>query len=93
MKTPMRTAAGMGFVALSVIVLAIAVAATSSRADGRGHRTMTRPTDGNLAAPPKDCTRLNGRRGYYGNPWCTPEEQHAFDLWDARRAEALRRAR
>jgi hypothetical protein len=34
---------------------------------------------------PKDCTRLNGRIGYYGNPWCTPAEQRAWDIWDARR--------
>jgi hypothetical protein len=33
----------------------------------------------------KDCTRLNGRWGYYGNPWCTPAEQLAFDRAEARR--------
>jgi len=33
----------------------------------------------------KDCTRLNGRWGYYGNPWCTPSEQLRWDRWDARR--------
>lgn len=31
------------------------------------------------AAPVKDCTRLNGRWGYYGNPWCTKAEQDAWD--------------
>lgn len=36
-------------------------------------------------APRKDCTRLNGRWGYYGNPWCTKAEQRAFDRWEARR--------
>jgi hypothetical protein len=36
-------------------------------------------------APVKDCTRLNGRWGYYGNPWCTPSEQLRWDRWDARR--------
>jgi hypothetical protein len=35
--------------------------------------------------PPKDCTRYNGRIGYYANPWCTPAEQRAWDLWDAAR--------
>ncbi len=35
-------------------------------------------------APIKDCTRLNGRFGYYGNPWCTPEEQARWDKWSAR---------
>lgn len=33
----------------------------------------------------KDCTRVNGRYGYYGNPWCSAAEQAAFDRWDARR--------
>lgn len=39
------------------------------------------------ASPPplKDCTRLNGRFGYYGNPWCTPAEQNAWDRAEARR--------
>lgn len=45
------------------------------------------------AAPLKDCTRLNGRWGYYGNPWCTPAEQRAFDVWEARRIERNRHAR
>jgi hypothetical protein len=36
-------------------------------------------------APLKDCTRLNGRWGYYGNPWCTKAEQLRWDRWDARR--------
>lgn len=33
----------------------------------------------------KDCTRINGRWGYYGNPWCSPAEQRAFDRAEARR--------
>jgi hypothetical protein len=32
-------------------------------------------------APIKDCTRINGRYGYYGNPWCTPAEQARWDNW------------
>jgi hypothetical protein len=40
----------------------------------------------NWAPPPlKDCTRLNGRYGYYGNPWCTPAEQLAWDRAEAKR--------
>jgi hypothetical protein len=38
-------------------------------------------------APVKDCTRLNGRVGYYANPWCTPAEQDRFDRWDAKRVK------
>jgi hypothetical protein len=35
--------------------------------------------------PPKDCTPINGRYGYYGNPWCSPGEQAAWDRWSAGR--------
>jgi hypothetical protein len=38
-------------------------------------------------APVKKCTRINGRMGYYGNPWCTPAEQARWDRWDARRTQ------
>ena len=38
-----------------------------------------------LEQPPKDCTRLNGRYGYYANPWCNAAEQNRFDRWDAAR--------
>jgi hypothetical protein len=41
-------------------------------------------------APVKDCTRFNGRHGYYGNPWCTPEEQERWDKWEAERLRAAR---
>jgi len=37
------------------------------------------------AAPIKECTRFNGRVGYYGNPWCTPAEQARWDRYEARR--------
>ncbi len=33
----------------------------------------------------KDCARINGRYGYYGNPWCTPREQARWDKWSARK--------
>ncbi len=33
----------------------------------------------------KDCTPLNGRFGYYGNPWCSKAEQDAWDRASARR--------
>jgi hypothetical protein len=38
---------------------------------------------------PKDCTRLNGRVGYYGNPWCNAAEQRAWDLWVERGRDRL----
>ena len=38
------------------------------------------------AASIKDCTRFNGKHGYYGNPWCTTAEQLQWDRWDSRRS-------
>lgn len=35
----------------------------------------------------KDCTPLNGRYGYYGNPWCTQAEQ---DAWSRATSRKLR---
>ena len=37
----------------------------------------------------KDCTRFNGRFGFYGNIWCSAAEQRAFDRQQDR--DALRR--
>ncbi len=38
-------------------------------------------------SPPKDCTRFNGRFGYYANPWCSYAEQERWDRWEAARAK------
>ncbi len=40
-------------------------------------------------APIKDCTRYNGLYGFYGNAWCTPEEQARWDKWEAERLRAV----
>jgi hypothetical protein len=61
------------------LVLTLA-AALSLPAESRGGYARYR-----WQAPVKDCTRLNGRWGYYGNPWCSPAEQLLWDRWDARR--------
>lgn len=62
-------------VALAVTAAALAVPAES------GSRRQAR-----AAQPPvKDCTRVNGYWGYYGNRWCSPAEQLAFDRAEARR--------
>ena len=66
---------------LTCIALMLVVAAVFATASEAGSRKGVRS-----ALPPvKDCTRLNGRWGYYGNPWCTPAEQLAFDRAEARR--------
>ncbi|MEO8422019.1 MAG: hypothetical protein ABI457_12580 [Hyphomicrobium sp.] len=66
---------------LTCIALALSVAsAFAAPAESRSRRAVRA-----YQAPVKDCTRLNGRWGYYGNPWCSPAEQHAFDRAEARR--------
>ena len=59
--------------AFATLLLLLAMGlALPADARNRGARNWNPP-------PLKDCTRLNGRYGYYGNPWCTPAEQ---DRWD-----------
>ena len=66
---------------LTCIALALATASTlAGPAEGRSRKYA--PT---ISAPIKDCTRINGRWGYYGNPWCTKAEQALWDRAEARR--------
>ena len=67
------------FVALAVVP-AVAHAGDAKRAS-RDFRSIERYGP----IPPKDCTRLNGRFGYYGNPWCSRQEQLLWDRWEAER--------
>lgn len=69
--------------ALALVAL-MPLVAQSARADG-GDRMRAGAGPGLRHTPPKECPRLNGRVGYYANPWCSPAEQRAWDLWDARR--------
>ncbi len=72
MRRWMKTAAAA--VAATMVVSAMAAAGP------------TRPsTPGDARGPVKDCTRFNGHFGFYGNPWCTPEEQDRWDRWQADR--------
>jgi hypothetical protein len=67
--------------ALACIALVLAITAASPLAAEAGGRKSARP----LPPPLKDCTPLNGRWGYYGNPWCTKAEQAAWDRATSRR--------
>jgi hypothetical protein len=66
---------------VNCIALVLVVAAALTASAEAGSRKGVRSTP----PPVKDCTRINGRWGYYGNPWCTPAEQLAFDRAEARR--------
>ena len=61
-----------------VLAVAAALAASGVAQAGRIRRYAD-------PLPLKDCTRINGRWGYYGNVWCTPAEQLRWDRWEARR--------
>ena len=70
---------------LGILALAAAAAALAAPASAEGNRaTKAAPAD-YRGAPVKDCTRYNGRWGYYGNPWCTAAEQARWDRWSAGR--------
>ena len=73
----------MRIVKSGVLLLAIAAMATPSLAKSYKSSKVQRPVV--REAPLKDCTRVNGRWGYYGNLWCTPAEQLAWDRAEARR--------
>jgi hypothetical protein len=66
---------------LTCIALMLVVAATFTTSAEAGSRKGVRSSP----PPLKDCTRVNGRWGYYGNLWCTPAEQLAWDRAEARR--------
>jgi hypothetical protein len=72
---------------LTCIAFLLATAAVLAVPAESGSRAKARY----LNAPPvKDCTRINGRWGYYGNPWCTPAEQYRWDRAEARRLGLVR---
>ncbi len=64
--------------ALALVLWATGAWAKGGRANGAGQPSLRH-------APLKDCTRVNGRYGYYGNPWCNRLEQLRWDRWEARR--------
>jgi hypothetical protein len=66
---------------LTSITLGLAAAAALAGAVESRSRKYAPTT----SAPIKDCTRINGRWGYYGNPWCTKAEQALWDRAEARR--------
>ena len=73
--------ATVGLVALAALAAVLAASLAGAIAESRGKYQSK------VVEPPlKDCTRLNGKGGYYGNPWCSPAEQLRWDRWDAHRS-------
>lgn len=71
-----------GIGSILLVLAALSVAAPALAESGRQQKPQRAWVQ---EAPVKDCTRLNARFGYYGNPWCTPAEQERWDRWDASR--------
>jgi len=67
------------------VVLALAVFAVAGTASAGGYRGYKSARADTRDVRIKDCTRINGRYGYYGNIWCTPAEQARWDALSARR--------
>ena len=63
-----------------IVALAMTAAVLTIPAESGSRKQVRAPQ-----APLKDCTRVNGRWGYYGNLWCSPAEQQAWDRAEARR--------
>lgn len=66
-----------------VFALELVLWATGAWAKDGGAKGAGQPSLRHM--PAKDCTRVNGRYGYYGNPWCNRLEQLRWDRWEARR--------
>lgn len=69
-------------IACMALVLTLAAALASVLAGPAESRGKARYR---WQAPVKDCTPLNGRYGYYGNPWCSKAEQQQWDRATSRR--------
>ncbi|SFV36689.1 hypothetical protein [Hyphomicrobium facile] len=52
------------------IFLALAAVAPASQALAKHTRAKPKPQPWYAKPVERDCTPINGRYGYYGNPWC-----------------------
>jgi hypothetical protein len=69
---------------LSICVGITAIAAVVGPVSAEGY-SAHKSREYVRAAPIKNCTRINGRYGYYGNPWCTSAQQARWDRWSAQK--------
>jgi hypothetical protein len=75
----------MRFNSCLAVIAALALSTYAAQAGAQRAGKHPRSFERYGLAPPKDCTRLNGRYGYYGNPWCSRQEQLLWDRWEAER--------
>ena len=74
---------------LSSVFIAIAIFATPALSSptlanqaprAKAKHTWQKPKPRPRPAPSRDCTPINGRYGYYGNPWCDTGSSRPPDI-------------
>lgn len=83
----MSLALSSGVVILTAVILASASAAVAGAGRKPARATAQAPTQ---SPAKRDCTPINGRYGYYGNPWCDTGSYRQEDI-EFRERNATRR--
>jgi hypothetical protein len=78
----------MQVLSFAVLVLTAALLASASAAMAGAHR---RPVA--AVAVKRDCTPINGRFGYYGNPWCDTGSYRMEDIEFRQRHAKVKRVK
>jgi uncharacterized protein with FMN-binding domain len=76
----------MQVLSFAVLVLATALLASVAQAHAASARKPVR-----AVAMKRDCTPINGRFGYYGNPWCDTGSYRIEDIQFRERQAKVRR--
>jgi hypothetical protein len=76
----------MQVLSLVVLVLTAALLASASAGMAGANRKPVR-----AVAVKRDCTPINGRFGYYGNPWCDTGSYRMEDVQFRQRQAKLRK--
>lgn len=76
----------MHILSWAVVILTAALLASATAAMAGANRKPVR-----AVAVKRDCTPINGRFGYYGNPWCDTGSYRAEDIEFRQRQTKLRR--
>ena len=76
----------MQFLSLAVLVLTAALLTSAVQAQAGSIRKPVR-----AVAVKRDCTPINGRFGYYGNPWCDTGSYRQEDIEFRQRQAKVRK--
>ena len=78
----------MQVLSYAILVLTAALLTSASAAIAGANRKPVR-----AVAVKRDCTPINGRFGYYGNPWCDTGSYRQEDIQFRERHARFRRAK